>query len=444
MAISPQSVSSVTQSIKSLLESRFCQVSIEGELSNLSLQPSGHLYFGIRDHQAFLHGAFFHFRSKGKCRLPKDGDRVVIHGKLTVYAPKGQYQLVAHSLHYTGEGDLLQQLEALKRRLTNEGYFNQERKRPLPTAPRTIGVISSPAGAVIQDILRILSRRCHQFRVLLYPTTVQGSSAATEISQAIAAFNEEKLADVLIIARGGGSFEDLHPFNDERLVKAIASSTIPIISAVGHETDYTLCDFAADLRAPTPSVAAELVCKSSEYYLQQLNTVLTALKRHAHLLLLKKREALQYWKRFFLRTDFYRPAQQSLDYLNLALQRAMQTKLRLYQQRYEQLSHYILSANAISAIHKYLATLRQKLNMQILHQLRRENERLRALRECLSSLNPKKILQRGYAMLFDFNSGSTIISSKDLSEHRCIGAVLQDGEVSFTVTNVKVLRIEGH
>lgn len=255
---------------------------VKGELSNVSLQTSGHLYFAIKDSKAVLNGAFFHFRSKYFDRKPKDGDYVILHGKLTVYAPRGQYQIVAYALTFSGEGNLLQQFEERKQRLAAEGYFDPKRKKPLPSGARVIGVITSPTGAVIQDILRVLSRRCHQFQVILYPVTVQGATAAQEISQAIQFFNQNSMGvHALIIARGGGSIEDLWAFNEEELVKSIVASSIPIISAVGHETDFTLCDFASDVRAPTPSAAAEIVCKSSDQYRQELQNLRRYVLSHA-------------------------------------------------------------------------------------------------------------------------------------------------------------------
>jgi len=292
MSVPPQAVTSLTENIKTLLESHFCHIVVKGELSNVSLQPSGHLYFGIKDEKSFLNGAFFHFKSKFFGRRPKDGDAVILHGKLTVYAPRGLYQIVAHALVYAGEGDLLQKFEELKKRLTTEGYFAMEKKKSLPKAPKCIGVITSPTVAVVQDILRVLSRRCYNYKVLIYPVTVQGESATKEICKALEVMNAENIADVLILARGGGSIEDLWSFNEEALVKAIHASKIPIISAVGHETDYTLCDLAADVRAPTPSAAAEIVCPSSEQQLQQLQGILNHLLSHSQQFFQGKKDQL--------------------------------------------------------------------------------------------------------------------------------------------------------
>ncbi|EPP35943.1 Exodeoxyribonuclease 7 large subunit [Chlamydia avium] len=543
----PQAVTTLTESIKNLLESNFCQIVVKGELSNVSLQSSGHLYFGIKDNKSFLHGAFFHFKSRYFDRHPKDGDFVILHGKLAVYAPRGQYQIIAHALIYAGEGDLVQKLEETKKRLASAGYFSQERKRALPNLPQRIGVITSPTGAVIQDILRILSRRCHQYKLLLYPVTVQGETAAKEITKAIEVMNEENLADVLILARGGGSIEDLWAFNEEILVKAVATSTLPIISAVGHETDYTLCDFAADVRAPTPSAAAEIVCQSSEQLLHALQNSLNYLHTHAQQFLSAKTQQLLQWRRQLDRIDLFHSSQQSLDYLRQAADRLMQAKLLQSIQSYKQSSRWLqnnflqrinqrlhdvsrmlhasmcnqlfnwkhryfhIKRNLISLnrehpfSHKlflwnlqicralrqrlqssfYFLNYKQKqlshralcLNQKIfqgrqsltnidkrivilitnqlnacktnimfyddtlylkLHQnIERNKEKYLAICKQLFSLSPKHVLQRGYAMLFDFNKNCAIISARSLRKHHRVKVRLQDGEAILSVEDTQ-------
>ncbi|EGK69072.1 exodeoxyribonuclease VII large subunit [Chlamydia abortus LLG] len=542
----PQAVTTLTESIKNLLESNFCHIVVKGELSNVSLQPSGHLYFGIKDSKSFLNGAFFHFKSKYFDRRPKDGDSVIIHGKLTVYAPRGQYQIVAHALVYAGEGDLLQKFEETKKRLAAEGYFSIEKKQPLPRIPKCIGVITSPTGAVIQDILRILSRRCYQYKVLIYPVTVQGATAAKEISQAIEVMNRDKLVDVLVIARGGGSIEDLWAFNEEIIVKAIDASTIPIISAVGHETDYTLCDFAADVRAPTPSAAAEIVCQSSQEQIQIFKSHLRYLNAHAQQLLAGKAKQIQQWKRYLDHVDFFRPPHQSLDYLRVSIERSIQTTLSQSKQRYRQytrwlqsdilqrmtyrlqdlwkminlafqnrllaLKHHCVHIKKNLVIHntqqyrqrfdpcrdqihralsqrlgyfqqslahkqtllKHFTTkinqlfiketsalnlLKKRLNkafvytvcerrehflyakenlfLSLNHLVERHRAKYHTVSQQLISLNPKNVLKRGYAMLFDFNENSAIISAKSLHKHSCVRVRLQDGEATLTVTDVQ-------
>lgn len=547
MSVPPQAVTSLTENIKTLLESHFCHIVVKGELSNVSLQPSGHLYFGIKDEKSFLNGAFFHFKSKFFGRRPKDGDAVILHGKLTVYAPRGLYQIVAHALVYAGEGDLLQKFEELKKRLTTEGYFAMEKKKSLPKAPKCIGVITSPTGAVVQDILRVLSRRCYNYKVLIYPVTVQGESATKEICKALEVMNAENIADVLILARGGGSIEDLWSFNEEALVKAIHASKIPIISAVGHETDYTLCDLAADVRAPTPSAAAEIVCPSSEQQLQQLQGILNHLLSHSQQFFQGKKDQLLVWKRQLNRTEFFRTAQQQLDFVRIAIHREMLGKLLHYQQRCEHFSrwlqgdllnklsfrlqdvkkmlnhacthklsslqnHYDLTKKKFSTLPQLhesaqrLISLKQQLDTLIFRrlylysqafahkrsllkhvettlyqQLHTHRQTLDLLQKRLFShaqvvlannkathahvrdrlsatiqqrlesaavlyknvckhllvLNPKNVLKRGYAMLFDFNEKIAILSVKSLQPSSRVRVQLHDGEAILAVTETK-------
>jgi exodeoxyribonuclease VII, large subunit len=502
----PVEVSVLTDSIKNLLEKNFLRVVVKGELSNVSLQTSGHLYFAIKDSKAVLNGAFFHFRSKYFDRRPKDGDYVILHGKLTVYAPRGQYQIVAYALTFSGEGNLLQQFEERKQRLAAEGYFDPKRKRQLPAEARTIGVITSPTGAVIQDILRVLSRRCHKFQVILYPVTVQGPTAAQEISRAIQVFNQENIKiDTLIVARGGGSIEDLWAFNEEILVKAIAASSIPIISAVGHETDFTLCDFAADVRAPTPSAAAEIVCKSSEQYHQELQNLLRHLSSHSRQFIAAKKNLLSHWKKHLATADFYHTAQQILDYTRLSLERTLDAKLEHYKQHLTQYKRWLKSdilvrvenhlsnlnqaleatvknklySNKVSLHQLYtsrfknelpnlqhrtqhskhilnqlsrrlhfviansqetklqrLTRLQEELAFTIQHLLTKAKERYQSIQEQVASLNPKNVLKRGFAQLFDFNKHSVIISAESLKQSDLVRVCLQDGEAVLSVKEV--------
>src|SRR3569832_283182 len=264
------SVSQLTLSIKKHLEGRFQTVKVQGEITNFKEQASGHLYFTLKDAETQNTAEKNRGRATRQTRQPKNGDQVIVQGEISVYAPRGNYQLIIRQLHKAGVGELLLKLHALKAKLEGLGWFDNSRKRPLPTSPNTIGVVTSPTGAVIQDILNILSRRHAGFHLILNPVKVQGEGAAKEIAQAISHFNEYKLADVLIACRGGGSLEDLWPFNEEVVASAIYRSRIPVISAVGHETDFSISDFVADLRAPTPSAAAEIVMAAADHHLGQL------------------------------------------------------------------------------------------------------------------------------------------------------------------------------
>jgi exodeoxyribonuclease VII large subunit len=252
------SVTELTSQIKQQLETGFSSIYVKGEISNIKLQASGHYYFTLKDAGSQISCVLFKGHTKALSRAPKEGDQVVVQGDISVYAPRGNYQLLVKTIEYVGIGTLLMQLHMLKEKLQAEGLFDKSRKKLLPRFPKIIGVITSPTGAVIQDILTVLERRSSGMHLILNPVKVQGEGSAEEIARAIDDCNRYAICDVLIVGRGGGSLEDLWAFNEEIVVRAIARSQIPIISAVGHETDVSLSDFVADVRAPTPSAAAEI------------------------------------------------------------------------------------------------------------------------------------------------------------------------------------------
>ncbi|HDQ14506.1 MAG TPA: exodeoxyribonuclease VII large subunit [Sediminispirochaeta sp.] len=257
-------VSELTAHIKEILEQSFPTISLEGEISNFRPAASGHWYFSLKDRDAVIQGVMFKFRSSRVTFQPVDGMKVTVHGRLSVYAKRGNYQIICESMEKSGEGDILAMLEERKRRLAAEGLFDPDRKKPLPLFPTKIAVVSSPTGAALRDILQVLGRRSSGLDVVILPTPVQGEEAGAKIAAQIRRANMLEIADVLIVGRGGGSLEDLLPFSDEEVVRAIADSRIPVISAVGHEIDTSLSDLAADLRVPTPSAAAEMVSRSRE------------------------------------------------------------------------------------------------------------------------------------------------------------------------------------
>jgi len=265
------SVSALTLLIKNSLETAFSSVSVEGEVSNSKLSSSGHLYFSLKDKDALIQAVMFKFRLAELDFDLSDGLKVIARGSVSVYAARGQYQLIVQSLRLSGLGDILAILEERKKRLAQEGLFDQERKKPLPRFPSRVGIVTSPTGAAIRDILNVLGRRNSGTDILLLPAPVQGEGAGEIIAARIRQANAWKLADVLIVGRGGGSLEDLLAFSDECVVRAIADSRIPVISAVGHEIDWALSDFVADVRAPTPSAAAELVAESRDILLREID-----------------------------------------------------------------------------------------------------------------------------------------------------------------------------
>ena len=255
-------VSEITREIKNLLEQSFPTLWVEGEISNYILHSSGHRYFSLKDENAQIRCVLFRWEGRRLGFEPQDGMKVYALGNLTVYEKSGQYQLSVIRLHPVGIGELELAFQQLKERLYNEGLFDEAHKKPIPEYPQTIGVVTSPTGAAIRDIINIIHRRDPGVKIILYPARVQGEGAGEEIAQAIRDFNEYKKVDLLIVGRGGGSLEDLWAFNEEVVARAIYNSEIPVISAVGHEVDFTIADFVADLRAPTPSAAAELAVKN--------------------------------------------------------------------------------------------------------------------------------------------------------------------------------------
>ncbi|HEQ71781.1 MAG TPA: exodeoxyribonuclease VII large subunit [Spirochaetia bacterium] len=257
-------VSQVTGLIKGMLEESFPDITVEGEVSNFKPSQAGHYYFSLKDREAILQAVMFKNRALHLSFVPQDGMKVTARGSVSVYAKRGNYQLIVEELVKAGEGDILALIEERKKRLAAEGLFDAERKQPLPLLPTRVAVVTSPTGAALRDILNVLRRRHSGINVLILPSPVQGEEAAPVLVRQLETANAFKLADVLIIGRGGGSLEDLLPFSEEQVVRAVAASRIPVISAVGHEVDTALTDFAADLRAPTPSAAAELVAASRE------------------------------------------------------------------------------------------------------------------------------------------------------------------------------------
>lgn len=413
------SVSELTFAIKSKLETTFPSVCVKGEISNFKAQSSGHLYFTLKDEGAQISAALFKGNTRFLSRMPQSGDAVIAQGELSVYPPRGNYQLIVRSLQFQGVGDLLLKFHELKAKLEGKGWFAKEHKKPLPRHPKTIGVVTSPTGSVIQDILHVLKRRFSGFHLVLNPVKVQGEGAAEEIARAIEQMNQYNLADVLIVGRGGGSLEDLWPFNEERVAEAIFRSRIPVISAVGHETDVTLADFVADVRAPTPSAAAEIATGEKAEQLK-------------HLALCKKRLV------HALSTRFQHISQRLGD-LNDALERAALHSVRHKQL---QLQGYLRQKEALSPIQqlKGWRTRFQGARTQLTHlaqeSIRLRKERLASLLRHLKAIDPKNLLSKGYALLFDEKGESVIFSSKQLVPASRISLLLSDGRAQATIDEV--------
>ncbi|HXE76056.1 MAG TPA: exodeoxyribonuclease VII large subunit [Candidatus Xenobia bacterium] len=381
-------VSELTAQVRDLLERAFRDLWVQGEVSNFRVSPYGHYYFTLKDEAAQLR-CFVHKRDARFLRMqPQDGLAITARGALGVYEPRGEYQLLVNYLEPVGVGALQLAFEQLKQRLATEGLFEAARKKPLPMLPRRIGLVTSPRGAAIADMVRILRRRYENLHLLLYPVRVQGEGAAEEIVEAIQFFNRAHVSlrpDVVILARGGGSLEDLWAFNEEAVARAIAGSKIPVITGVGHETDFTIADFVADLRAPTPSAAAELVIQSKEELKQRLRALDTRLAERLRYQVLHARHQLSQlmrargWRRM---ESLLREQAQRADELALRLRQALLDSVARRRQEWAVLAARLASYDLRGAV-------------------QRERLRLKALAGQLNQLSPLAVLERGYAIVFD-------------------------------------------
>ena len=423
---------------RDLLESAFPLVWVEGELGNVTRPASGHLYFTLKDARAQVRCALFKPKSQWLRFQPREGLRVLARGRLTLYEARGDYQLVLDTLEEAGEGALRRAFEELKARLAAEGLFDAARKRPLPAFVRRLAVITSPTGAVIRDIASVLGRRFPLVEVDLLPAQVQGATAAAQITALLHAAEACGRYDAILIARGGGSLEDLWAFNDEALVRAIAASQVPVVSAVGHETDFTLADFAADLRAPTPSAAAELLVPDRANLLAHLH----GLHRQLHAQQANAlRQRAQRIDRAFLRLHALRP-QARLDAL---ARRGEQARLRLanaMQRRLEQERARLRHADAvlraghprrrIERLRERLQALRGRPQSLLARHLQHEALRLRGLARSLHAISPLATVARGYSIL-QREDGRVVRGIADAQRGDALRARLHDGHLRLRV-----------
>jgi len=389
------SVAEITGLLKEIIETSFRTITVEGEISNFKPSTSGHIYFTLKDSSAQMSAVMFRSSAFRLSFRPRDGDKVRCTGSLTVYPPRGNYQLVVTGMEKAGTGDILMMLEQRKRRLAEEGIFSQERKRKLPEFPRTIGVVTSPSGAAVRDILQIARRRNRSVSVIVFPALVQGEGAAETIVKMIEIANFYRMCDVLIIGRGGGSLEDLLPFSDESVVRAVASSGIPTVSAVGHEIDWALCDYAADRRAPTPSAAAEMTVPLEDDIRARISSMKEMLRTSIRNRIDNTRLMIKTFDPEFLMMRF----------------RAIQQPLLL---------------RLDSAKEEMAAGIRSKTDG-----LRRRTERCVTV---LEEANPKRILGRGYSMVRVKETGEILRNSAQAHKGTEIEIFPAEGTLTAAVT----------
>jgi exodeoxyribonuclease VII large subunit len=431
-------VRDLVASVRTHLEREYSDAWVEGEISNLRAQNSGHLYFTLKDESSQISVVMFRSSARLLRFRPMDGMQVVVRGRVTVYEERGQLQINAEYVEPKGAGALQIAFEQLKAKLEAEGLFDAGRKKPIPALPSAIGIVTSPQAAALRDLLQILHRRHHTVNVLLYPAQVQGEAAPVEVAAGVRYFNKARNVEVIVMARGGGSAEDLAAFNDEALARVIAGSTLPVISAVGHETDFTIADFVADLRAATPSAAAELVIRSRQEVEEQVERLGGRLEKATRYQLLIGRQRLTELAQhgaFGRMMDVIRRRQQKMDDLTHRLAHAQRDLLEAQRRRFETLA---------SAVRHYdlrlvFASVGKELNAQVAamaaaarNLLLQRRSRLERLTSQMEALSPVAILERGYALVFD-SSGKLVKDAAQVKVGEDVTARLARGQIAATV-----------
>src|SRR5216683_988364 len=400
-------VSELTGKIRDLLAKNFTDISVQGEISNCREAQSGHIYFTLKDDRAQVRCVYFKQQQRGIKFRPEDGLQVTVRGSVSVYEQRGEYQIYVENIELVGQGALQLAFEQLKKRLETEGLFDAARKKPLPLLPSRIGIITSPKGAAVRDVVRILTRRFPNVHLMVFPVRVQGEGSAEEIVKALKFFNKGKLVDVLILARGGGSLEDLWSFNEEIVARAIFASEIPVISGVGHETDFTIADFVADVRASTPSAAAELVVQTRrefDKHIADLQETLASLVRYRLLELSRRVHELSGRRGFRRPLDLLRQQRQRADEVTSRLAQGLRATLQQSRKRFTTAHMRIVSFDfrmKIAALRLRLEKRHADLAARVERLLRAKRERLDRLRLQLEERGPLRDLERGYAIATD-------------------------------------------
>jgi len=434
--------SELNREVRLHIEMGFPRILLEAEISNLSKPASGHLYFTLKDDKAQIRCALFRSSANRLSIHPENGMKVLARGRISLYEPRGDFQLIVDSLRDAGEGLLRRQFEELKKKLEGEGLFDPTCKQPLPPYPRRIAVVTSPGGAAVRDILQVLARRWPVAKIRLYPVSVQGTEAPREILTALQAANEQNWAEILIVGRGGGSLEDLLAFNDEAVARAVFASGIPVISAVGHETDFSICDFVADLRAPTPSAAAELATPDQA-------ALKESFARHERQLLRRIRDRLQrdtqgldhLSHRLQQRHPATRLGEQArhLDTLQKALTRSFQRQLKERESVLANLGTRLNNQHPGRRLHDLIIkvkNIRQSIDKNIYYLLNRRQQTLRDLARTLNAVSPLKTIGRGYAVVTSAQTGEVISSTSQTQPGESITTQLSDGRLLSTVEKV--------
>ncbi|MEK6525708.1 MAG: exodeoxyribonuclease VII large subunit [Nitrospirota bacterium] len=433
-------VSELTLLVRDRLEQEFPDIWVEGEVSNLRTPSSGHLYFTLKDQTSQIRAVLFRTGVQRLRFALREGLQVIVRGRLTVYEPRGEYQVVLDYLEPKGIGALQIAFEQLKEKLTREGLFDRSRKRPLPFLPRRVGLVTSESGAAIRDILAVLRRRCPILGVLIYPVPVQGEGAAPRIAEAIRALSASGKVDVMIVGRGGGSLEDLWCFNEEVVVRAIADSAVPVVSAVGHEIDYTLADFAADHRASTPSAAAEAVAPVLDDLIRTLLDLRVRQERaiRTQITLVRHRAQDQYGAMPALRLRVQRHAQR-LDELAGRLGLLVRDSFSTLQQRVTACRHALGVHSPLARVRRALVLVPQlfkRVEQRMLTVLVFRRQAVRSLAATLDTLSPLAILARGYSIVQTVPEGAIVRRARDVSVGDEVRARLAEGQLLCDVRKI--------
>jgi exodeoxyribonuclease VII large subunit len=431
-------VSALNQAVSRLLERSFPLTWIAGEISNFTRAASGHWYFTLKDDGAQVRAVMFRGRAQYASLVPREGDKVEVRALVTLYGPRGDYQINVEAIRRAGVGSLFEAFQRLKEKLTAAGVFAPERKRALPMFARTIGIVTSPSAAALRDVLTALSRRAPHVNVILYPTLVQGAQAPEQIVAAINTASRRAECEVLLVCRGGGSIEDLWAFNDEAVAYAVANCSMPVVSGVGHETDFTICDFAADLRAATPTAAAELAATPHADWMASLRADVTDLRRSMRRTLGDAAQTLDNYQRRLL-SPTARIAQQRLQLKSMAntLVHANRAPVAAARFALDRLAGRLGARRPdVTAVRAQLTALQHRADWSINAQLAQRREALAALSAQLELLNPQRTLERGYAIVSDAK-GAVLRSPAQLKPRETVTVRLAEGSAEVGVASVQ-------
>ncbi len=432
------SVKQITAQLKRLLREKYSNISVSGEISALKVAASGHLYFNLKEEDTVLSCAMYKQNARLLKTALRDGMQVQARGSIDIYEPRGAYQFLVEHVELQGAGALQQAFEALKRRLQEEGLFEAARKRPLPKYPRRIGIVTSPTGAVIQDMLHVFARRSPGLEIRIYPALVQGAGSAEQLCDGLRYFTESGWPDVIVVARGGGSIEDLWSFNEESVARAIAASAMPVVSAVGHETDFTIADFVADLRAPTPSAAAEIIAPDVTALIERIEGLERSMARSVRHSIATRREMFFRQGVERARTLLVRRLNrlsQTIDEKDARMNGLLKNRLWNLQLRYQKWTFDLMLKDQrirFMMLRERLWSMQAKLDRRVTAILSEKALRQKSLEGQLSNLNPTRILDRGFALVFDADR-KVIRDAKAVSDGQALQVRVASGEFGVVV-----------